>query len=79
MSTSLNSTSSPRQDDGGEVVDCQPFSRSAFEKLTKRFPTAEVNGFRLFNQDFTINVNNVVLQDQLAKGSYGTVYAGSYK
>ena len=41
----------------------------------------QYGGFRLFkpDADFNIDVNAVVLKEQLAKGSYGVVYAGYYK
>lgn len=53
------------------------FTPVAGEKLKDRFPGGD---FNLFHEcQFSVDVQNVILQEQLAKGSYGVVYAGSYK
>ncbi len=51
------------------------FSKEAREKLRTRLPTEELNFFTM--SDFNINVLDITILDQIARGAYGIVYKGS--
>jgi hypothetical protein len=77
MALSSSSSSSGSSSSSVDVA-FSPFSCAAIEKLRTRFPVD--SDFKRFSLDhFDIDVNRVILKEQLAKGSYGVVYAGSYK
>lgn len=48
------------------------FSIAAREGADKRFPDGTLDWFE--SSDFSIDFHSVALKEQLAKGSYGTVY-----
>lgn len=50
------------------------FSKDAYQKLHARFPRS---GLKLFaTNDFNVNISNVTILEQLARGAYGVVYKG---
>lgn len=79
---SSSSSSSSRAPSEHAAKETAFFSPAAVEKLRTRFSGlhSEGGGVHVFNpeSDFSIDAHAVVLQEQLAKGSYGVVYAGLY-
>ena len=59
----------------GDMDEEMTFSQGAKDGAEARFPEGTLDFFQA--GDFTINCTSVSLLDQIAKGSYGTVYKGS--